>query len=71
METDHILDWNSESWLIILALSLLIMWPWEVDFTYSNPLFIVWPLMPNMNIYFMILKIYTAKLTWSSQPYVH
>lgn len=33
METDHTLDWKSEIWVIILALSLLIMSRWVVNFT--------------------------------------
>lgn len=71
MKIHHTLEWKSGSWAIILLLSLLIMWPWVSQFhRASNSLFVMWPLMHNLVKYFKILKICTAKLIWSSQPYV-
>lgn len=69
MKIPHTLEWKSESWVIVLDLSFLIMWPWANHFhRASNFLFLIWLLMQILVKYFKIFKIYTAKFIWSIQP---
>ena len=71
MKIYHTLDWKSESWVIALALSILIMGPWANQFHRdSNSLFVMWSVMHILVKCFIILKIYIAKLIWLGEPYV-